>query len=1057
MGISPKKITSSESSLPIRKKPPVKLAAPRHSIKVRPAPKLQASHNRTDSGKAPRRAKAPLVLEDLEDESAEGVTQGNLDWSSEASDLKAIHSKFKETNVSKTRISPHTGPLQQQHPNEDIFSEDFIFGFFKTLRLVDKKINRIDEDVKKLRNLQELSLTGNWIESVEGHNLPSRIQILHLNANKLTACPDISKLGSLLHFGASYNLIKSIDGFSALPSLISLDLSGNELCDLLGTVRALECVPNLQILALLRNPIFLVEGYRQTVVSKMKKLIVLDETNVSISERSIFPTMAVSSETILSPIANPEIKLVIKLQELTGIQQPAIQEPSDGRPPDEVVFHFEAIFDDLPTAKFVCSDSIPWVPDMMNVNAMHIVSFPVTTIVRNAFDDYLTIKMLQKRFTFVPANESLSVNAEAGTRPGSSIGKAASRPVTGSKKEPPAARPASPKKDVGKKAVPDKGKKGAPGKGKKEDETQYEKQQVDEIELGKTRVHLKAFLEGQKAINGDYHLERVVDGGPVPLLVGTLRAVVKLHPSVEEHAAASSQPPPLFRLSRHAIVSILTKPLFSAVYVSRTHMSSQIQTRRAAAAMAAKHDVDQENAHHAAPHAKLSLKEPAVKGLAAAVLGLKHQANGAPTVHAVGKPAPGKVLAAKKQPLGAVHQVQHANAATTKVVKPSRTRSQSAKKTATETAKTTAKTSAAHAEVAKMARVPKPEDHEAKPAVRRAVKPATRAAAPVVAAAPAAVSGPKTRAAAHREQSSETGVENAPAPNRASQVAPVVESQIAMAAPALDHDDLDADDACDPMMLSEYVVEIFEYMKKLEVNAMPNPTYMDSQKELKWNMRDILVDWLIDIHNKFRLLPETLYLAVNIIDRFLSLRVVSLVKLQLVGITSMFIASKYEEVIAPSIKNFIYMADNGYTEEEIQKAERYVLSVLDFNLQYPSSMSFLRRCSKAENYNIQTRTLAKYLMEISLVDHGFLDVLPSHVAASGLYLARRMLDQGPWDANLAHYSGYSEAAIEPVSDMMIEYLRKPCKHEAFFKKYASKKFMKASIFVKEWMIKQYDL
>ena len=156
------------------------------------------------------------------------------------------------------------------------------------------------------------------------------------------------------------------------------------------------------------------------------------------------------------------------------------------------------------------------------------------------------------------------------------------------------------------------------------------------------------------------------------------------------------------------------------------------------------------------------------------------------------------------------------------------------------------------------------------------------------------------------------------------------------------------------------------------------------------------MDWLIEVHNKFRLLPETLYLACNIIDRFLSLRVVSLVKLQLVGITAMFIAAKYEEVVAPSVKNFVYMADNGYTEDEILKAERYVLSVLEFNLQYPSPMSFLRRVSKAEYYDIQTRTLAKYLMEVSLMDEKFLSVVPSQIAAAGLYLARRMLSRGQW-------------------------------------------------------------
>ncbi|KAI8838242.1 cyclin-like protein [Chytriomyces cf. hyalinus JEL632] len=471
-----------------------------------------------------------------------------------------------------------------------------------------------------------------------------------------------------------------------------------------------------------------------------------------------------------------------------------------------------------------------------------------------------------------------------------------------------------------------------------------------------------------------------------------------------------------------------------------------IQTRRAAAM--SKH-MDQENAHAVALGGKIAAKAISAK---VSTVGLKASSM---NVAADGKIVAGKQAIAAKKPLAVVHQVQ-VQSNNTKVVKATRARSQSAKKGSVEIAKNAAKATAVHAEIAKGARAD---------LVKVVKKPSTapvendKTVKPVAVAVPAASktkvvikSSPKTRAAkaaaATQEQSSEA-VEL-----EQEKVQQVIHAPVMMG-PVYPEgvDDLDAEDACDPMMLSEYVVEIFEYMKKLEVECMPNPNYMESQKELKWSMRDILIDWLIDIHNKFRLLPETLYLTVNIIDRFLSLRVVSLVKLQLVGITSMFIAAKYEEVIAPSIKNFIYMADNGYTDEEIQRAERYVLSVLEFNLQYPSSMSFLRRCSKAENYNIQTRTLGKYLMEISLVDHRFLDILPSHVAAAGLFLARRMLDQGEWDSNLAFYSGYSEVEIQPVCDMMLEYLNKPCKHEAFFKKYASKKFMKASVFVKEWMSK----
>ncbi|KAL2919153.1 G2/mitotic-specific cyclin [Polyrhizophydium stewartii] len=270
----------------------------------------------------------------------------------------------------------------------------------------------------------------------------------------------------------------------------------------------------------------------------------------------------------------------------------------------------------------------------------------------------------------------------------------------------------------------------------------------------------------------------------------------------------------------------------------------------------------------------------------------------------------------------------------------------------------------------------------------------------------------------------------------------------------VDWDDLDAEDGNDPLMLAEYVEEIFEYMRDLEVQTMPNPDYMDLQKELQWKMRSILVDWLIEVHYKFRLLAETLYLAVNIVDRFLSLRVISLVKLQLVGVTAMFIAAKYEEVMAPSIQNFLYMADGGYTDEEILRAERYVLQVLDFALQYPTPMSFLRRCSKADNYDIQTRTLAKYLMEVSLIDHRFLRMPSSMIAAAGLYLARRMLDRGPWSANLKHYSGYGEEELLECANLMLDYLEKPVRYEALYKKYSGRKFMKAAIFVEDWIARR---
>ncbi|TFK20644.1 A/B/D/E cyclin [Coprinopsis marcescibilis] len=256
-------------------------------------------------------------------------------------------------------------------------------------------------------------------------------------------------------------------------------------------------------------------------------------------------------------------------------------------------------------------------------------------------------------------------------------------------------------------------------------------------------------------------------------------------------------------------------------------------------------------------------------------------------------------------------------------------------------------------------------------------------------------------------------------------------------------EDLDADDADDPLLVSEYVIEIFNYMKQMELTTMPNPNYMESQKELAWKMRGILTDWLVQVHVRFRLLPETLFLAVNIIDRFLSARVVSLAKLQLVGITCLFIASKVEEIISPGVGHFLSVADSTYTAAEILQAERYVLKTLDWNLSYPNPVHFLRRISKADDYNVAVRTLGKYLIEIGCLEWRLIAAPPSLMAAAGIWLARLAMGFEEWTPNLAHYSSYRESEIIPTANLMLNYILKPVRHEAFYKKYAGKRFSKA--------------
>ena len=100
------------------------------------------------------------------------------------------------------------------------------------------------------------------------------------------------------------------------------------------------------------------------------------------------------------------------------------------------------------------------------------------------------------------------------------------------------------------------------------------------------------------------------------------------------------------------------------------------------------------------------------------------------------------------------------------------------------------------------------------------------------------------------------------------------------------------------------------------------------QSDITPKMRAVLIDWLIDVHLKFKLWGETLYLTVNIIDRFLEKVKINRKKLQLVGVTAMFIASKYEEIYAPEVKDFAYVTDSAFNKQDILSMEGDILKAL---------------------------------------------------------------------------------------------------------------------------------
>lgn len=198
------------------------------------------------------------------------------------------------------------------------------------------------------------------------------------------------------------------------------------------------------------------------------------------------------------------------------------------------------------------------------------------------------------------------------------------------------------------------------------------------------------------------------------------------------------------------------------------------------------------------------------------------------------------------------------------------------------------------------------------------------------------------------------------------------------------------------IVFTEYEEDILRYHKQLEAKMLPHAQYMKFQGELNWTMRAMLVDWLVQVHWKLELLPETLFLGVNYVDRFLSCRAVSSNRLQLLGAAAIAIATKYEEGEPIPLANINLITGKRYGIKMIEEAERMILTTLQFELGWPGPMVFLRRSLMIERDDERVIALTQYFLEVTLMDQRFIADLPSRTAAVSHLLARKMLDKGTW-------------------------------------------------------------
>jgi len=240
--------------------------------------------------------------------------------------------------------------------------------------------------------------------------------------------------------------------------------------------------------------------------------------------------------------------------------------------------------------------------------------------------------------------------------------------------------------------------------------------------------------------------------------------------------------------------------------------------------------------------------------------------------------------------------------------------------------------------------------------------------------------------------------------------------------------DIDEEVKGDLFQVTEYVTDIYSYLKEMENKCQLSSRFLEKHKFTP-KARAILVDWIADVHYTFSLMIDTFHRTVSILDRYFSKQVVPIVKdnLQLIGITSLWIAIKYEENDGVEVHDLVYLCDGAITKEQIVTMETTILSTLDYSLGAPIPIVFLRRYGRAAKTNSEEYTLSKYFSDIAHLEHSLSSKKPSLIAAACIYLSlsvsKGTLDQSVWSPSLVHYTDYQYkdfAHLLPIFSKLIQ-------------------------------------
>lgn len=189
---------------------------------------------------------------------------------------------------------------------------------------------------------------------------------------------------------------------------------------------------------------------------------------------------------------------------------------------------------------------------------------------------------------------------------------------------------------------------------------------------------------------------------------------------------------------------------------------------------------------------------------------------------------------------------------------------------------------------------------------------------------------------------------------------------------------------------------------------------MDSQPEVQWYMRPFLVDFLIEVHAQFRLRPEVLFLAMNIVDRYVSKRVVYKKHYQLVGCAALWIAAKFEDAKdkVPLTKELSEMCCKAYDESAFIQMEGHVLGTIGWTLGAPTAEAWLRLYCADDQEDKRTANVARFVMETSLFHREHVGVAAYDVAAGALSVARYICGKPKRVSRVYHFVKAAQISVD---------------------------------------------